>query len=240
MKKEKDIKRRLNFIREDVKRLSDVLPEEVINLPVPNYENVGVLLSNIEIASNLNDNESLNWKTKFDIPTHDPQTGELNPYYEELTGRKNPLLDNQTDEDEDVEFFHDYFGIYFGAKNINDSRIILRVGSYDGDNKFLLSIKEYLSKGVKLTEKQILGVKKVFLHLDDVEYLNKNLMKGLKPLPTKDKDLDKMPNQKWHQIVSFIKSSVRIVGYCFIPFNLVIATVLLVLSEVIGIVEEMV
>lgn len=28
---------------------------------------------------------------KFDIPTHDPQTGELNPYYEELTGKKNPL-----------------------------------------------------------------------------------------------------------------------------------------------------
>jgi len=25
------------------------------------------------------------------IPTHDPQTGELNPYYEELTGEKNPL-----------------------------------------------------------------------------------------------------------------------------------------------------
>ncbi len=30
-------------------------------------------------------------KQKFPIPTHDPQTGELNPYYEELTGKKNPL-----------------------------------------------------------------------------------------------------------------------------------------------------
>ena len=29
--------------------------------------------------------------SKFPIPTHDPQTGELNPYYEELTGEKNPL-----------------------------------------------------------------------------------------------------------------------------------------------------
>jgi hypothetical protein len=28
----------------------------------------------------------------MEIPTHDPQTGELNPYYEELTGEKNPLL----------------------------------------------------------------------------------------------------------------------------------------------------
>lgn len=25
------------------------------------------------------------------IPTHDPQTGEINPYYEELTGKPNPL-----------------------------------------------------------------------------------------------------------------------------------------------------
>lgn len=28
-------------------------------------------------------------KTK--IPTHDPQTGELNPYYDKLTGEPNPL-----------------------------------------------------------------------------------------------------------------------------------------------------
>ncbi len=28
---------------------------------------------------------------KHPIPTHDPQTGELNPYYEELTGEKNPM-----------------------------------------------------------------------------------------------------------------------------------------------------
>ena len=30
-------------------------------------------------------------KTQIDIPTHDPQTGELNPYYKELTGEENPL-----------------------------------------------------------------------------------------------------------------------------------------------------
>lgn len=29
--------------------------------------------------------------TSKKIPTHDPYTGELNPYYEELTGEKNPL-----------------------------------------------------------------------------------------------------------------------------------------------------
>lgn len=36
---------------------------------------------------------------KKNIPTHDPQTGELNPYYEELTGEKNPL-ETQTKKDE--------------------------------------------------------------------------------------------------------------------------------------------
>jgi hypothetical protein len=36
------------------------------------------------------------------IPTHDPQTGELNPYYEELTGEKNPLINS--DEKKTVTF----------------------------------------------------------------------------------------------------------------------------------------
>ena len=48
------------------------------------------------------------------------------------------------------------------------------------------------------------------------------------------------PDPKWHKIISFIKSGVRIVGYCFIPFSLVTATILLILSEIIGIVEELV
>jgi hypothetical protein len=36
------------------------------------------------------------------IPTHDPYTGELNPYYEELTGEKNPL---SIVEEEETESF---------------------------------------------------------------------------------------------------------------------------------------
>ena len=57
---------------------------------------------------------------------------------------------------------------------------------------------------------------------------------------TKIKDLEKMPNQKWHQIISFVKSGVRIVGYGFLPFNLIIAAGILILSEIIGIIEELV
>ena len=54
------------------------------------------------------------------------------------------------------------------------------------------------------------------------------------------KNLEYMPDQKLHQLISFFKSGVRIVGYFFIPFNLVAATALLILSEVIGIIEELV
>ena len=95
---------------------------------------------------------------KSNIPTHDPYTGEPNPYYEELTGKPNP---------------------------VNKVKII-------------------------------------------------NMKKHT------DKNLEKMPDQKWHQIISFIKSGIRIVGYCFIPFNLLIAAIILVVSEIIGIIEELV
>ena len=191
MSKKIDYKKRLKLISEDIKRIFDNLPEEYMDLPVKGYEDIGTILSNIEIASDLKSMESINWKTKFKIPTHDPQTGELNPYYEELTGEKNPL-----------------------TGEINTKYSPLR---FD---------KEFLTK-------------KQLDDLDDIEYVSKNIMKGLR-VPPSDKDIDKMPNQKWHQIISFIKSGVRIIGYCFIPFNLIVATVLLVFSEVIGIIEEMV
>jgi hypothetical protein len=87
---------------------------------------------------------------KKQIPTHDPQTGELNPYYEELTGGKNPMWQEP------------------------------------------------------------------------------------------HKEINYMPDQKWHRYVSFIKSGVRIIGYGIIPFNLVIASSVLILSEIIGIIEELV
>jgi hypothetical protein len=48
------------------------------------------------------------------------------------------------------------------------------------------------------------------------------------------------PDAKKHQIISFIKSGIRILGYAFLPFNLAIATIILILSEVIGIYEELV
>ena len=50
----------------------------------------------------------------------------------------------------------------------------------------------------------------------------------------------KYPDAKKHQIVSFIKSGVRLLGYIFIPFDSVIAMGVLLVSELIGIYEELV
>ena len=49
-----------------------------------------------------------------------------------------------------------------------------------------------------------------------------------------------MPNQKWHKIMSFIKSSIRITGYILMPFDLVTAAFVLIFSEIVGILEELV
>ena len=133
--KKKEYQQRLMFINEDVKRLIESLPNDVLDMTVySDYEKVNTLLSNIEIASNMEDDESLGW-------------------------------------------------------------VVIETES----------------------------VPQLFVEEDYRKI-----------------DIDKMPNQKWHQIVSFIKSGVRIIGYCFIPFNLIVATILLVLSEIIGILEEMV
>tara|TARA_R110001632_G_scaffold107392_1_gene217022 strand:+ start:324 stop:479 length:156 start_codon:yes stop_codon:yes gene_type:complete len=50
----------------------------------------------------------------------------------------------------------------------------------------------------------------------------------------------KQPDPKLHQQVSFLKSAVRIIGYILLPFSITTAMLALVLSEVIGIFEELV
>ncbi len=56
----------------------------------------------------------------------------------------------------------------------------------------------------------------------------------------KKKDNHKHPNPKQHQTISFVKSGVRIFGCLVLPFNIGIAAVILILSEIIGIIEELV
>ena len=50
----------------------------------------------------------------------------------------------------------------------------------------------------------------------------------------------KYPDAKKHQLISFIKSGIRLLGYVLIPFNIPIEVGVLVVSEIIGIIEELV
>jgi hypothetical protein len=50
----------------------------------------------------------------------------------------------------------------------------------------------------------------------------------------------KLPDPKLHQQVSFIKSGIRILGYAALWWSIDIAATLLILSEVVGIGEELV
>lgn len=54
------------------------------------------------------------------------------------------------------------------------------------------------------------------------------------------KKISDYPDAKKHQLISFIKSGIRILGYVFIPFDLGAAVTLLVVSEAVGILEELV
>jgi hypothetical protein len=48
------------------------------------------------------------------------------------------------------------------------------------------------------------------------------------------------PDLKQHQLVSFLKSAVRITGYLALPFGIGLGVTILVISELIGIIEELV
>jgi len=56
----------------------------------------------------------------------------------------------------------------------------------------------------------------------------------------KEETKQELPDAKKHQQISFIKSGIRILGYIFIPFNIDVAVTLLIVSEVVGIAEELV
>jgi hypothetical protein len=58
--------------------------------------------------------------------------------------------------------------------------------------------------------------------------------------PSKEIDLKSIPDPKKHQSISFLKSAVRITGYVALPFGIGLGVTILVISELIGIIEELV
>jgi|TARA_B110000483_G_scaffold37241_1_gene45829 hypothetical protein len=67
--------------------------------------------------------------------------------------------------------------------------------------------------------------------------MNKNNKKVIKGIMIND---HKVPDPRLHQQISFIKSGIRILGYAALWWSIDIAAILLILSEVVGIGEELV
>ena len=70
-----------------------------------------------------------------------------------------------------------------------------------------------------------------------IKIKNKVMAKNKIPKPQQKQEL---PDAKLHQQISFLKSGIRILGYGALWFSLDIAVILLILSEVVGIKEELV
>jgi hypothetical protein len=67
---------RLVFIRQDVARILEQLPEVLLETPIEGFENLGVVLNNIAIASDETDVEPLHWLiTWFEVFIYDDEEG---------------------------------------------------------------------------------------------------------------------------------------------------------------------
>lgn len=67
---------RLAFIRQDVARLLEVLPDNVLETPIEGFENLKVVLNNIAIAYDEKDAEPEHWLiTWFEVYRHDEEEG---------------------------------------------------------------------------------------------------------------------------------------------------------------------
>jgi hypothetical protein len=54
------------------------------------------------------------------------------------------------------------------------------------------------------------------------------------------RNLLSIPDPKLHQQISFLKSGIRILGYSLLPLDILIGAGVLILSEIVGIYEELV
>lgn len=67
---------RLVLIRQDVARILEQLPEVLLETPIEGFENLGVVLSNIAIASDETDVEPLHWLvTWYEVFRQDEEDG---------------------------------------------------------------------------------------------------------------------------------------------------------------------
>lgn len=68
----------------------------------------------------------------------------------------------------------------------------------------------------------------------------RSIMEPTEEIIQEENSSPRQPDPKKHQQISFIKSAIRISGYICLPFDLTIACIILVFSELVGILEELV
>jgi len=84
------------FTDEQIKDMSTQagIMEREMGMPItPTELDLKAMEKYLKTLGSVQDDEKV--VTTKDIPTHDPQTGELNPHYEELTGVKNPIKEEK-------------------------------------------------------------------------------------------------------------------------------------------------
>jgi hypothetical protein len=80
--KKATLSERLAFIKSDVSILFAQLPKHILNTPIEGYENLRTMLSNIEIASDENDDEPSRWLKDME------DTGKPNSWFELAVGNE--------------------------------------------------------------------------------------------------------------------------------------------------------
>ena len=69
-------RQRLAFVRQDVARLLEELPTELLITPIEGFENLGTILSNIAVACDEEDQEPKHWiVTWYEVFLHDDEEG---------------------------------------------------------------------------------------------------------------------------------------------------------------------
>ena len=95
--REEDIEEERNdFTDEQIKDMSTQagIMEREMGMPItPTELDLKAMEKYLKTLGSVQEDEKV--ATTKDIPTHDPQTGELNPHYEELTGVKNPIKEEK-------------------------------------------------------------------------------------------------------------------------------------------------
>ena len=67
-----------------------------------------------------------------------------------------------------------------------------------------------------------------------------NLIDNWKYKDTKVKPTTEYPDAKKHQLISFAKSAIRMIGYVLLAVDISAAVGVLILSEAVGVIEELV